>query len=64
MVRSAATEDLANEAGSSRLALLLAAGAGAAAATPLFRRLLRIGDAAAASKAQDARILQLVLQLE
>jgi rubrerythrin len=64
MVRSAATEDLANEAGSSRLALLLAAGAGAAAATPLFRRLLGIGDAAAASKAQDARILQLVLQLE
>lgn len=64
MVRSAATEDLANDAGSSRLALLLAAGAGAAAATPLFRRLLGIGDAAAASKAQDARILQLVLQLE
>ena len=64
MVRSAATEDLENGAGSSRLALLLAAGAGAAAATPLFRRLLGIGDAAAASKAQDARILQLVLQLE
>src|SRR5206468_3322410 len=64
MLRSAATEDQAKDAGSSRPALLLAAVAGAAAATPLFRRLFGIGDAAAASKAQDARILQLVLQLE
>jgi hypothetical protein len=36
-----------------------------AAATPLLRRLASLGDAAAApSRAQDAQILQLVLQLE
>jgi rubrerythrin len=54
--------------GSSRGALL-AAGAGlglsALAATPLVGRLVRIDDAIAApSRAQDAKILQLVLQLE
>ena len=54
--------------GASRGALL-AAGAGlglsAFAATPLVGRLLRVDQAIAApSKAQDARILQLVLQLE
>ena len=48
---------------------LLAAGAGlglsALAATPLVGRLVRVDDAIAApSKAQDAKILQLVLQLE
>jgi rubrerythrin len=52
------------DGGRSRLALIVAAGAGAAAATPLLRPLFRAADAAAASKAQDARILQLVLQLE
>lgn len=53
---------------SSRRALVATgAGAGLAAfgARPLVGRLLRIDEAAAApSKAQDARILQLVLQLE
>lgn len=51
---------------SSRRALLGAAGAlGALATIPLIGRLLRLGDASATpSKAQDARILQLVLQLE
>jgi Ferritin-like domain len=52
------------DGGHSRLALIVAAGAGAAAAMPLLRPLFRVGNAAAASKAQDARILQLVLQLE
>jgi hypothetical protein len=50
--------------GQSRLSLIVAAGAGAAAATPLLRPLFRAGSAIAASKAQDARILKLVLQLE
>jgi rubrerythrin len=51
---------------SSRRALLGASAAVAAVASfPLLGRLLRVGDAAAApSKAQDAKILQLVLQLE
>jgi Ferritin-like domain len=51
---------------SSRRALLgTAAAAGAIASFPLVGRLLRVRDAAAApSKAQDAKILQLVLQLE
>jgi hypothetical protein len=51
---------------SSRGALLrTAAAAGAVASFPLVARLLGVRDAAAApSKAQDAKILQLVLQLE
>jgi ferritin-like protein len=51
---------------SSRRALLGAAGAfGALATVPLIGRLIQLGDASASlSKAQDAKILQLVLQLE
>lgn len=51
---------------SSRKALLRTAAAfGAIASVPLLGRLLRVGGAAAApSRAQDAKILQLVLQLE
>jgi rubrerythrin len=51
---------------SSRRALLrAAAAAGAVASVPLIGRLVRVPDAGAApSKAQDAKILQLVLQLE
>jgi rubrerythrin len=51
---------------SSRAAVLAAGAAlGALASVPLIGRLLRLGEAfAARSKAQDARILQLVLQLE
>ena len=51
---------------SSRRALLAGAGAaGGFAAFPLTRRLVRLGDAnATPSRAQDIRILQLVLQLE
>jgi rubrerythrin len=51
---------------SSRNALVrTAAAAGAVASFPVIAKLLRIRDAAAApSKAQDAKILQLVLQLE
>lgn len=52
---------------SSRKALVRTAAAAAAALAsfPLLERFLRLGDAAAApSKAQDTRILQLVLQLE
>jgi Ferritin-like domain len=50
----------------SRRALLLTAGAaGGLAAVPLAGRMFRLGDALGSpSKAQDARILQLVLQLE
>jgi rubrerythrin len=49
----------------SRRGLIVAAGAGALAATPLVGRLVGLGAATAApSRAQDARILQLVLQLE
>jgi rubrerythrin len=49
---------------SSRRALI-GAGIGALAALPLLGRFVRLGEAAAApSKTQDARILQLVLQLE
>jgi rubrerythrin len=43
--------------------VIVAAGVGAMAATPLLR-LLHVGSADAASKAEDERILQLVLQLE
>jgi rubrerythrin len=51
---------------SSRRALLrAAAAAGAVASVPLIGRLVRVPDAGAApSKAQDVKILQLVLQLE
>jgi rubrerythrin len=42
----------------------MAAGAGAVSASPLLRWALAGGSAEAASKAGDARILQLVLQLE
>jgi hypothetical protein len=52
------------ERGSSRTALIVAAGAGAVSASPLLRWVLSGGSAEAASKAGDARILQLVLQLE
>jgi hypothetical protein len=49
----------------SRRALIVATGAGIVAATPLLGRLVGLGAAAAApSRAQDARILRLVLQLE
>jgi hypothetical protein len=52
-------------AGVSRQALLGLGMLGALAATPLVGRLVRLGSAfALPSKAQDARILQLVLQLE
>ena len=51
---------------SSRRKLVGIAALGALAAVPGVQRLLRVGDAfaAAPSKAQDVRILQLVLQLE
>ena len=50
---------------SSRRALLGAAVLGTAATIPLIGRLFRLGDAIASpSRAQDAQILQLVLQLE
>jgi hypothetical protein len=50
---------------SSRRALVGAAVLGAVATIPLMGRLFRLGDAIASpSKAQDAQILQLVLQLE
>jgi len=50
---------------SSRGAFLGAGAAGTLAAFPFARRLLRLGDATASpSRAQDIRILQLVLQLE
>lgn len=64
MARSAALRGPGhNEGGHSRLAVIVAAGVGAVAATP-FLRLLHVGSADAASKAEDERILQLVLQLE
>jgi len=50
---------------SSRRVLIKAAALGALATSPLIGRLIRSGAALAApSKAQDAKILQLVLQLE
>jgi len=52
------------ERGRSRAAVIVAAGVGAVSASPLLGRLLSGGSAEAASKAEDARILQLVLQLE
>ena len=55
----------ATRSGFSRLALVAALGAGAIAARPVVG-VIRLGSALAASpsKGQDARILQLVLQLE
>src|ERR1700741_1427968 len=50
--------------GRSRLQLIVAGGVGLAAVSPLSRRLLGIRAADAASKLEDLRILQLVLQLE
>jgi rubrerythrin len=50
--------------GSSRLAFVVTGGLGAVGALTFLRPLLRLGAAAAASKAQDARILGLVLQVE
>lgn len=64
MVSSAAQTSDPDDAGRSRLALLGAGALGLAAATPLLRPLLSVGGASAASKAEDARILQLVLVLE
>ena len=52
------------EPGRSRTALIVAAGVGAVSASPVVGRLLSGGSAQAASKAEDTRILQLVLQLE
>jgi ferritin-like protein len=66
VIPSAATggPEGSRERGRSRTALIVAAGAAAVSASPLFRWLLSGGSAEAASKAGDARILQLVLQLE
>ena len=50
--------------GSSRLAFVVTGGVGALGALTFLRPLLGLGAAAAASKAQDARILGLVLQVE
>ncbi|HEY3206844.1 MAG TPA: ferritin-like domain-containing protein [Gaiellaceae bacterium] len=60
-----ARDDASRGGGPSRRSVVLASGAAVVAATPLLRRLAGLGDAAAApSRAQDAQILQLVLQLE
>ena len=48
----------------SRFAVVVTAGGVALAAAPFLRPLLQTSSATAASKAQDARILQLVLELE
>lgn len=50
--------------GSSRLAFVVTGGVGAVGMLTFLRPLLGLGAAAAASKAEDARILQLVLQVE
>jgi len=50
--------------GSSRLAFVVTGGVGAVGVLAFLRPLLGLGAAAAASKAQDARILRLVLQVE
>ena len=64
MANAAAPGSGAADVTSRRGALRLAA-LGALAATPVVGRLLRAGDAfASPSKAQDVRILQLVLQVE
>jgi ferritin-like protein len=59
-------EDRSTTGASSRRAILgAAAGLGVVAAVPLLGKVFRLGDAIGApSKAQDAKILQLVLQLE
>jgi len=59
-------EESSTGSASSRRALVgTAAGLGVLAAVPFLGRLFRLGDAIGApSKAQDAKILQLVLQLE
>jgi hypothetical protein len=63
-VADAATHRAGTE-GVPRRTLLWGAALGTLAAAPLASRLLRLGGAVAApSKAQDARILKLVLQLE
>src|SRR4029078_4287724 len=57
--------DSPGEASSRRAVLGTAALAGIVAGLPFFRGLFRLGDALGSpSKAQDAKILQLVLQLE
>jgi rubrerythrin len=64
-VGSVAKESTGETAGVSRRAVLGVGVLGALAATPLVGRLVRLGSASASpSKAQDARILALVLQLE
>ena len=63
MASSAATTH-EEDVGRSRLALIGVGGVGLIAATPVLRLLFGIGKANAASKAEDARILQLVLELE
>lgn len=64
-MRSVAEEGAGVAAGASRRAVLRVGVLGALAATPLVGRSLGLGSASASpSKAQDARILQLVLQLE
>jgi hypothetical protein len=58
-------ESSTGTAASRRAMLVTAAGLGVLAAVPLLGRLFRLSDAIGApSKAQDAKILQLVLQLE
>ncbi len=58
-------ESSTGNASSRRAMLGTAAGLGLLAAVPLLGRLFRLGDAIGApSKTQDAKILQLVLQLE
>jgi rubrerythrin len=57
--------DRSSDGSFSRRALIGAGAAGALASVPLAGRLFRLGDALGSpSKAQDAKILQLVLQLE
>jgi rubrerythrin len=64
-VANAATPSTVGTNGVSRRALVRGAAVGSLAAAPLVGHLLRLGSALAApSKAQDARILRLVLQLE
>ena len=65
MRRNVATDKQRAADGVSRRAVLGVAALGGLVAAPLVGRLVRLADAfASPSKAQDARILQLVLQLE